>query len=45
MGYVLVELGLNEAEALYRKCLQLNAQDAMAQRELTYVMSQEAKVK
>src|SRR5262249_39777721 len=41
IGYVLVELGrLDEAEAMYRKCLQLNAQDAMAQRELAYVLSQ-----
>src|SRR4030095_13970088 len=32
MGYVLVELGrLDEAEAMYRKCLELNAQDAKAQ--------------
>jgi tetratricopeptide (TPR) repeat protein len=46
MGYVLVELGrLDEAEAMYRRCLQLNAQDAMAQRELAYVLSQKAKAK
>jgi tetratricopeptide (TPR) repeat protein len=46
MGYVLVELSrLDEAEAMYRKCLQLNAQDAMAQRELAYVLSQKAKAR
>ena len=46
MGYVLVELGrLDEAEAMYRKCLALDRNDAMAQRELTYVLSQKAKAK
>jgi tetratricopeptide (TPR) repeat protein len=44
IGYVLVELGrLDEAESMYRKCLALNANDAMAQRELAYVLSQKAK--
>jgi Flp pilus assembly protein TadD len=46
IGYVLVELGrLNEAEAMYRKCLELDKNDANAQRELAFVLSQKAKAK
>jgi len=37
-AYSLVELGrLPQAEALYRRCLELEPTDAVAQRELTYV--------
>lgn len=43
-GYALVELGrLDEAESLYRKCLDLDPQDAKAKQELAYVLSQKAK--
>ncbi len=43
-AYVLVELGrLDEAEALYRRCLRLDPDDKTAQRELDYVASQRAK--
>jgi Flp pilus assembly protein TadD len=43
-GYALVELGrLDEAEALYRKCLGLDPQDETAKQELAYVLSQKAK--
>jgi Flp pilus assembly protein TadD len=43
-GYALVELGqLDEAEALYRKCLELDPRDTKAKQELAYVLSQKAK--
>lgn len=39
-GYILVELGrLDEAEAVYRECLQLNPADKAAQNELGYVQA------
>jgi tetratricopeptide (TPR) repeat protein len=46
MGYVSIELGkLDEAEALFRKCLALNPDDAMAKKELNYIAQQRAKAK
>lgn len=39
-GYVLVELGrLDEAEAVYKQCLQINPSDKSAQGELGYVQA------
>ena len=39
-GYALVELGrLDEAEAIYRQCLEIDAADKAAQRELQYVQT------
>lgn len=44
MGYALIEMKrLDEAEALYRKCLELDANDALAQHELRYLLSLKAK--
>jgi tetratricopeptide (TPR) repeat protein len=46
MGYVSIELGkFDEAEALFRKCLTLNPNDAMATNELNYIAQQRAKAK
>lgn len=40
IAFAYVELGrINEAEALYRKCLELNANDQMAMHELKYIDS------
>ena len=44
VGYVLVEQGkLDEAEALYRKCLELDKNDQRAAAELKYVLNAKAK--
>lgn len=44
MGYVLVETGrIAEAEALYRKCLELDQNDAGAKHELQYIASLKTK--
>ncbi|WP_010186391.1 tetratricopeptide repeat protein [Sphingomonas sp. PAMC 26605] len=44
MGYALVEQGkFDEAEALYRKCLELDPSDAKAKGELTYIAEQRRK--
>jgi len=46
MGFVYVELNrLDDAEAMYRKCLELDKNDAAAMRELRYVQSVKAKAK
>lgn len=46
IGYVLIEQGsLDEAEALFRKCLALNPNDDMAKNELKYIAQQRAKAK
>lgn len=46
MGYAFVELNrLDDAEEIYRKCLDLDGTDAMAMRELVYVQNAKAKVK
>lgn len=43
-GYVLVELGrLDEAEAMYRRCLALDPADRKAMNELRYVQSRQQK--
>lgn len=43
-AYVFVEQGqLDEAEKLYRKCLDLNAADARALNELRFIQVQRAK--
>ena len=44
MAYVDVELGkLDEAEALYRRCLEIDARDQKAQAELGYVLGVKAR--
>lgn len=44
MGYALVEQGkFDEAEALYRQCLELDPTDAKAKGELTYIADQRRK--
>lgn len=44
MGYALTEQGrLDESEALYRKCLELDPNDAKAKGELTYIAEQRRK--
>jgi tetratricopeptide (TPR) repeat protein len=44
MGFVLIEQGrLDEAEALFRKCLELEPNDAGAKTELRYIEEQRAK--
>jgi tetratricopeptide (TPR) repeat protein len=44
MGWILVERGkLDEAEALYRQCLELNPDDSHAKAELDYIAQQRAK--
>jgi tetratricopeptide (TPR) repeat protein len=44
MGFSLVELGrLDEAEAIFRRCLEKNASDRVAQSELAYIAQQRAK--
>ena len=44
IGYVDVELGkLDEAEAMYRRCLELDPNDTKAQGELGYVLDLKAK--
>jgi Flp pilus assembly protein TadD len=46
MGFAYVELNrLDEAEAMYRKCLELDKNDAAAMRELRYVQGVKAKAK
>jgi hypothetical protein len=46
MGFVDVELNrLDDAEAMYRKCLELDKNDAAAMRELRYVQGVKAKAK
>lgn len=46
MGFVLIELGkLDEAEALFNKCLELDPDDAKARNELDYIAEQRAKAK
>lgn len=38
IGFVYIETGkLDEAEELYKKCLELNAEDKMAKAELAYI--------
>ncbi len=45
-GFVLTEQGkLDESEALYRKCLALDADDGGAKRELEYIQSLRNKAK
>ena len=45
-GYVLAELGrLDEAEAKYKKCLAMDANDAKAQHELEYIRAVRGKSK
>lgn len=45
-GFVLIELGkINEAKALYKKCLELNPDDKRALAELKYIEQLEAKQK
>ncbi len=44
MGFVLIEMGkLDEAEAQFRKCLELDPNDAKAKNELQYIAEQRAK--
>jgi tetratricopeptide (TPR) repeat protein len=44
MGFVLIEQGrLDEAEALFRKCLEIDPNDAGAKQELQYIQEQRAK--
>lgn len=44
MGFALIEMGkLDEAEALFRKCLELDPNDAKAKNELQYIAEQRAK--
>jgi tetratricopeptide (TPR) repeat protein len=44
MGFVLIEQGrLDEAEALFRKCLEIDPDDAGAKQELEYIAEQRAK--
>lgn len=44
MGFVLIEQGkLDEAEALFRKCLEMDPNDAGAKTELQYIEEQRAK--
>jgi tetratricopeptide (TPR) repeat protein len=44
LGYILIEEGkLDEAEALYRQCLQLNPDDDRSKRQLDYIASQRGK--
>lgn len=44
MGYALTEQGkFDESEALYRKCLELDPNDAKAKSELTYIAEQRRK--
>jgi tetratricopeptide (TPR) repeat protein len=44
MGFVLIEQGrLDEAEALFRKCLEMDPDDAGAKQELQYIAEQRAK--
>jgi len=46
MGFAYVELNrLDDAEAMYRKCLELDKNDAAAMRELRYVQGVKAKAK
>jgi Flp pilus assembly protein TadD len=46
MGFVYVELNrLDDAEAMYRKCLELDRNDAAAMRELGFVQGVKAKMK
>lgn len=46
MGYALTELGrLDESEALYRKCLEVDPNDAKAKSELSYIAAQRRKQK
>lgn len=46
MGFVLIEQGrLDEAQALFRKCLQLDPNDAGAKNELQYIEAQRARVR
>jgi Flp pilus assembly protein TadD len=46
LGFVYVELNrLDDAEAMYRKCLELDKNDAAAMRELRYVQGVRAKAK
>lgn len=46
MGFTKIEMGeLDEAEALMRKCLALDPNDAGAKRELDYIAEQRAKAK
>lgn len=44
MGFILIEQGkLDEAEALFRKCLEIDPNDAGAKQELQYIAEQRAK--
>ena len=46
MGFAYVELNrLDDAEAMYRQCLELDKNDAAAMRELRYVQGVKAKAK
>jgi tetratricopeptide (TPR) repeat protein len=46
MGFAKIEMGeLDDAEALMRKCLKLNPNDAGARQELDYIAEQRAKAK